>query len=415
MSGLLSVKSGNSLRYARIVAPICERRKSVSCPITSGETAEKKSDKDIVVACVGQKAKKDRIPSRYSTNIHLLPYFWKHYFTNDLSTVVLVTGGTGFLGSTLIKQLIDSGIDVRATKRESSVIPSILENHPRLQWVNADMNDFFALSDAFEGVTKVYHCAAFISFHRADDSRMRQVNVEGTAHIVTLALEHRARLVYASSIAAVGRSKQGLETTEEDLWEYSNDKSAYSISKYEAEQEVWRGIAEGLDAVIVNPSLIIGRGAKTAGNGATGTIFAELQRGLDFYATGSVGLVDVVDVANAMVVLMEKTTITGERFLLNNANMSSKELLARCSTYLGRPAPRYKLTPFMLGIAWRTAWFSALFTGKRPALTREIAKSVSQKVQFSNRKVRAAIGITFRPVDDSLREVCGTLLTTSKT
>lgn len=329
--------------------------------------------------------------------------------------MVLVTGGTGFLGSTLIRQLIDSGVDVRATKRESSDIPRMLENHPRLQWVNADINDFFGLSEAFEGVTKVYHCAAFISFHAADRDRLRKVNVEGTAHVVTLALDHQARLVYASSIAAVGRSKLGLETTEGDLWEYDADKSGYSISKYEAEQEVWRGIAEGLDAVIVNPSLIIGSTAKTIGNGASGTLFAKLQRGLNFYATGSVGLIDVTDVAKAMVLLMENTVITGERFLLNHVNMSSKELLARCSAYLGRPAPRFKATRFMLGIAWRAAWFLSLLTGERPTLTKDVAKSASRNMQFSNKKVRLATGIIFKPIDDTLRDICIALQTTSET
>jgi len=326
--------------------------------------------------------------------------------------VVLVTGGTGFLGSALIKQLIDSGVDVRATKRESSAVPPVLQNQPRLRWVDADITDFFALEEAFEGVTQVYHCAAFISFHAADRDRLLKVNVEGTAHVVTLALEYRARLVHVSSVAAVGSPKSGLEITEKDLWEYSPDKSAYAISKYESEQEVWRGIAEGLEAVIVNPSVIIGATARSGGNGTSGTLFASLQKGLNFYTTGSVGLIDVEDAAEAMIRLMEDRAIRGERFLLSSANLSNRELLDRCSAYLGRPAPRYRATPFMLGIAWRAARLISWFTGKRPALTKDVAKAASRNRRFSNAKIVAATGMTFRPITDTLREICTALQTT---
>jgi len=325
--------------------------------------------------------------------------------------VVLVTGGTGFLGSILIQQLIAAGYQVRATKRETSVLPRPLVGVSGLEWVNADVNDFFALSDAFKGVTQVYHCAALISYHAADRKRMMAVNVEGTAHVVTLAMEHHARLLHVSSIAAVGRGKNGRETTEDDLWEYDRSQSGYAVAKYEAEMEVWRGIAEGLDAVIVNPALIIGPTAEPDGNGSSGSIFAQLHAGLNFYTAGSVGLIDVEDVAKAMVLLMENLSISGQRFLLSNENMSHRELLARCSVYLGRPAPKFKATGFMLGLAWRAAKMLSLFSGKRPLLTRETAHAANLQMQFSNKKILDATGITFKPIDDTLREICSSYLT----
>src|SRR5690606_3895149 len=136
---------------------------------------------------------------------------------------------------------------------------------PKLQWVDADINDFFALSDSFIGIAKVYHCAGMISYHPADRQRLMTVNVAGTANVVTLALQHQVRLLHVSSIAAIGRAKHGDEATEEDLWEYTPGQLGYSIAKYEGEMEVWRGIAEGLDAVIVNPALIIGPSARSEG------------------------------------------------------------------------------------------------------------------------------------------------------
>ena len=324
--------------------------------------------------------------------------------------MVLVTGGTGFLGSILIKRLLASGVAVRATKRETSVVPSALVGLPALHWVDADINDFFALSDAFVGISKVYHCAGMISYHAADRQRLMTVNVAGTANVVNLALQHNVRLLHVSSIAAVGQPKHGEEEAkEDDLWAYTPGQHGYAVSKYEGEMEVWRGIAEGLDAVIVNPALIIGPSARTEGSDTSGAIFAMLHKGLNFYTDGVVGLIDVEDTAKAMVMLMDNTAITAQRFLLSNTNMAYRELLARCSTLLDRPAPKYRAKPWMLGIAWRAAGALALLTGRRPLITRETAVSARQKFRFSNRKVVAATGMAFKPIDQTLNEICRTL------
>lgn len=329
--------------------------------------------------------------------------------SNYTETVVLVTGGTGFLGSILIKRLLASGVAVRATKRKTSVIPPALTGQPALTWMDADMNDFFALSDAFIGVSKVYHCAGMISYHPADRQRLMTVNVAGTANVVNLALQHHVRLLHVSSIAAIGQPKHGGEATETDLWEYTPGQPGYAVAKYEGEMEVWRGIAEGLDAVIVNPSLIIGASARTEGSDTSGAIFATLQKGLNFYTDGSVGLVDVEDTAKAMILLMDNTAISGQRFVLSNVNMTYRELLARCSTHLGRPAPKYRASPWMLGVAWRAAGVWALLTGKRPLVTRETARSARQQLRFSNRKLVAATRMAFKPIDQTLNEICRTL------
>src|SRR5690606_1139568 len=165
-----------------------------------------------------------------------------------------------FLGSTLIKFLVDGGAAVIATKREQSAIPEILRSSSLVQWVDADITDYFSLADLFEGVTKVYHCAAKISYQKEDWASMLHTNVEGTKHIVNLCLEHGARLVHVSSIAALGERKANELISEKNQWDDGADNSKYALSKYESEMEVWRGIVEGLDAVIVNPSVIMGVG-----------------------------------------------------------------------------------------------------------------------------------------------------------
>ncbi|RZM07833.1 MAG: NAD-dependent epimerase/dehydratase family protein, partial [Pedobacter sp.] len=191
--------------------------------------------------------------------------------------MILITGATGFLGAELTHQLTDQGLRVCALKREHSVIPELLKGNSLIEWRIADINDFSALEDAFEGITQVYHCAAFISFDPKDKSKLLRINIEGTSNIVHLCLHGNQRLVHVSSVAALGDAKKGMEITEDDHWEYSPNVHSYAISKYEGEMEVWRGIAEGLDAVIVNPSVIIGAGAGYSGSGA---IFKLVKDGL---------------------------------------------------------------------------------------------------------------------------------------
>lgn len=305
------------------------------------------------------------------------------------------------MGSTLIKILVDQGTAVRAIKREHAVIPDALVSSSLVQWVDADITDYFALSAIFTDVTQVYHCAAKISYQPADHAAMLHVNIEGTKHMVNLCLEHAARLVHVSSIASLGVSKNGELITEDSKWDDGADNSKYAVSKYESEMEVWRAIVEGLDAVIVNPSVIMGVGSGSKGSGV---IFNMVQKGLQIYPPGTVGIVDVEDVAQLMVMLMNKPEISGERYILNSENMSNKELLDRISKLLGKPSPTIEAKPFMLGLAWRAAKLVSLIKRERPSLTREAALAAASKLAYSNKKIVDATGYLFKPVDRTLEE-----------
>jgi dihydroflavonol-4-reductase len=323
------------------------------------------------------------------------------------SIVILVTGGTGFLGSVLIEQLLDQGKRVRATKRAQSRIPVSLVDRTHLEWVDADVLDYFALAEAFDGVSQVFHCAAKVSYQPAHKEAMLAANVEGTAHVVNLCLDHQARLVHVSSIAALGESKDGQAISEGDLWEFSSSQSGYSISKYESEMEVWRGIAEGLDAIIVNPSLIIGA---RAGHRGSGQVFHLLYKGLKFFPTGSVGLVDVEDVAQVMIALMEQSKLSGQRYIVNNVNMTHQQLLTLSSNYLNRKPPSMKATPLLLELAWRASTLVARLSGKKSALTKESARVSSKTLQFSNAKLLSAVNHQFKPIDQTIKEICAGVL-----
>lgn len=323
--------------------------------------------------------------------------------------MILVTGATGFLGAELIRQLTAQGFRLRALKREHSRIPVALQHNELVEWAIADINDISALEEAFEGIDQVYHCAALVSFDPRDKQKLLKINIEGTSNMVNLCLEHGVRLLHVSSVAALGNPKKGATLiTENDFWEYDARSHSYAISKYEGEMEVWRGIAEGLDALIVNPSVIIGAGAGFEGSGA---IFKLVKDGLSYYTRGATGFVDVSDVASSMILLMNSTA-TEERYILSAENYHYRDFFAEIAKGFEVKAPAKEAKPWMLGIAWRAAKLASLFTGKAPALTSDAARSSLNESLYSNEKIIRTTGITFKPLSATIAETCRGIINT---
>jgi len=316
--------------------------------------------------------------------------------------MILVTGATGFLGAELARQLAESGKPVRCTKRSSSAIPALLKSFTNIEWVDADMLDIAALDDAFAGIDKVYHCAAWVSLKQAHKKQMIHTNVTGTANVVNLCLDNNARLVHVSSIAAIGYAKPGELTSEEDQLDTNLEDDGYAISKLESEMEVWRGIAEGLSAVIVNPSLIIGPDAGTNGSGR---LFEGVRKGLKFYTEGVAGFVDVQDVAKCMIDLMESDN-TAERYIISAENRNYRELTTEIAACFNIPAPTVYAKPWMMETGWRLARLASIFTGKAPFLDKIAAQAASQVRNFDNSKIKQAIGIEFKQVSETVKEIC---------
>jgi dihydroflavonol-4-reductase len=318
--------------------------------------------------------------------------------------MILVTGATGFLGSELVRQLLQQGKMVRAIKRQTSVIPAILSSKGSVEWRDADVLDYFALEQAMEDVTEVYHCAAMVSFRKEDKKSMLRVNVEGTANLVNICLRNNIRkLVHASSTSAVGVGKNGQYTNESDHWQFNRNHSNYAISKYESEMEIFRGIAEGLSAVIVNPSIIIGR---NAGSRGSGQLFHAVKDGLNFYPGGTCGIVDVEDVAEIMIRLMD-SDIQTERFILNSENISYQDLFSSIARAYGMRPPKYRLKPWMLRSGFVVSAIARMATGREFGITKEIARSAFNVSRYSNEKITKALNTHFKPVNESILEICG--------
>lgn len=320
--------------------------------------------------------------------------------------MILVTGATGFLGSELAMQLVNAGNNIRCTKRSGSVIPKILiPFQHKIEWVDADMLDIFALEDALAGVTQVYHCAAWVSLAQKDKQPMIRINVTGTANIVNLCNEHGIRLLHVSSIAAIGQALPGKLINENTHLDETNEDDGYAISKLHSEMEVWRGIAEGLDAVIVNPSLIIGPNSSVEG---TGALFVTVQKGLKFYTQGTGGFVDVEDVAKCMIALMN-SKISGERYIISAENISYKNITAQIADGFGIKRPTMLAKPWVMEMAWRSATLLANITGSYSKMDKVAARTASLTNNYDNSKIKEAIGIEFKSISETVKEVCEAL------
>ncbi len=321
--------------------------------------------------------------------------------------MILVTGATGFLGAELVIQLLEREEKIRCTKRETSLIPKVLTPYAeKIEWVNADILDFSALEDAFEDINQVYHCAAVVSFDKKDRDIMMAINVNGTENVVNLCLAFGvSKLVHVSSVAALGNVKPGEEVTENNFWDAYDKNGNYAVSKYRGEMEVWRGMNEGLNAVIVNPSVIIGENLGEAGSGK---IFTAVKKGLNYYTNGTTGFVDVKDVAGAMIRLMN-SDIVEERFILNSENYSYKELLSKIATRFNLEPPKKQAKKWMLRMISITSGMLNLFIKSPVNLTGELLKSAFNTTRYSNKKVVDAIGIDFIPIDLSITKTVNSL------
>ena len=319
--------------------------------------------------------------------------------------MILVTGGTGFLGSYILKHLVEKGYAVRALRRSNKIpfwIPPQIIN--KVEWVEGDVLDVVALQDAMQGVDKIIHSAAIVSFVKKDRREMYTINIEGTANVVNIALENNiSKLVHVSSVAALGRTAGGGHVTEEKKWEESKVNTNYAKSKYKAELEVWRGIAEGLDAVIINPSTILGYGDW---NSSSCAIFKSMYNEFPWYSGGINGFVDVDDVARAAIALME-SDISEQRFIINGDTWPFKKLFDTMADCFGKKRPYKKTTPFLLNVGWRVEKLKSAFTGKRPLLTKESARIAQSQTWFENDKILQTLPeFSFTPLEESIKKAC---------
>lgn len=295
--------------------------------------------------------------------------------------MILITGATGLVGSHLLKELAKENTNIVALYHNSQPSTNLL---PLATWKKVDILDIVEVEEIMLEITQVYHCAALVSFNSSDKNKMHHLNIEGTKNIVNASINNNVKkLVHVSSVATLDRFKPGELITETFTNNNSDENSEYAKSKIASETEVWRAIGEGLSAVIVNPSIILGESNWNIGSTA---LFKNCYNEFPWYTNGSNGFVDVEDVAKAMIALM-KSSISNERFILNGCNESYKNLFELIAKEFNKK-PAYKLaTPFLSAIAWRVEKLKSIFTNKKPLITKETANTALKEIKYCNQKL----------------------------
>jgi len=325
--------------------------------------------------------------------------------------MIIVTGGTGLVGSHLLLKLLEQGKNVRALTRASSNLKNTLkvfnyystnakELFDKIEWLEVDLEDVIDLEDAFIDAEEVYHCAAMVSYLPQDAKTLLTKNSAITANVINASLNVGIKkFCMVSSVAALGKEKNVPFVTEEHVWKNDPNNSNYAISKYMAEMEVWRGHEEGLNVVIVNPSLILGPGNWEQ---SSSTLFDSAYKGMPFYTNGGGGFVDVRDVVNSMVLLMENNHF-GERFILNSENVLFKTFFTEAAIALKKRPPYLSTKKWMSSLIWKVEWLRNKVFRTKPIITKETAYSAHRVIKYDNSKIKTAIDIQFISVMESIK------------
>lgn len=330
-----------------------------------------------------------------------------------MQKTAFITGVTGLVGAKLTVDLYQKGYKIVVLKRPKTTITKLTnllnfytsnvnEVLNSIKITEGDVLDFEVLYDNILEEYDVYHCAAMVSFNPKLSGKLTETNVQGTANIVNVCLEKKVRkLCHVSSIGALGTPVNGGKTDVDSPW-MPDTKSPYSISKHDSELEVWRGMAEGLNAVIVNPAIILGAGDW---NSSSAALFSRIAKGMKYYTLGSTSYVDVADVTAAMVKLME-SDISGQRFILAAENRTFKTLFELIAKGLNVKAPNKKATPLLTAIAYRLENLRVKITGGEPKITKYTHKAAHSLSDHNGEPICSAINFKYTPINESIQHIC---------
>jgi dihydroflavonol-4-reductase len=327
--------------------------------------------------------------------------------------MILVTGGTGLVGAHLLYELCLAGKTPRALyrapnslngvkslfKSKSDIFESLFA---QIEWTQGDILDLETLKFAFADVTELYHCAALISFDPKDYKKLQQINVAGTANTVNCALDFKvAKMCYVSSIASLGKTTAPHSINEDTDWNIENP-NVYALSKYQAELEVWRGIQEGLQAVIINPGVILGAGFWNKGSGK---LFGFAKKGSAYYFPGGSGFVGVSDVVKLMQLGMESKN-ANQRYICVSENLSYLEVFSFMSKSFGTQKPTKKLSFLFLEILWRLDYIKQKITGGPRKITAQTVFSLRHQDFYSAQKSIDMLKMEYQKIDKIILDCC---------
>lgn len=329
--------------------------------------------------------------------------------------MILVTGGTGLVGAHLLRHLVENDSrKIRATYRSEPslemtrrifayTLDNVEEAMSKIEWVEADLFDDIDIREAMSGIEVIFHCAAMVSFQSSDADALLNGNPKMTELLVNAAVyEGVESFIHVSSVAALGKAENGGVTDENTEWKDSPNNSVYAKSKYASELQVWRGMEEGLNVGIVNPSIILGPGPWTTGSSK---FFHTFHNGFKFYTEGVTGFVDVRDVVECLVQI-EAQKAFGKRYLAVGENVVYKQLFDWITTAYKVKAPHISPPKWMMSLLWRAEWVRSKITGAAPLVTKETTHTSQSIRRFSHERAERELGIQFRSIESVVKEYC---------
>lgn len=322
--------------------------------------------------------------------------------------MIFVTGATGLVGSFICRKLVEEGYKVRALKRPNSQLSLLKDLNDKIDWVEGDLLDILSLNEGMQGCQAVVHSAGFVSYHKRDEERLYKINVEGTANVVNAALRQNIKqLVHISSVGAVGRSLKRNLIDETFKWSDVDEHTAYGTSKYQAELEAFRAGVEGMDTVILNPSVVLAPGPWER---SSTQLFKYVYDERPFYTDGWMNYIDARDLASIVLAALNGKLKYGERYIVSAGHIPYKQFFELAAQCFGKKSPSTRVNPYLLKGAYYLETLRSRLRGKAPLITRETLKLASQHIEFSNAKLLQSIDYQFTPIEETVQWTCRRLL-----
>ena len=317
--------------------------------------------------------------------------------------MIAVTGANGLLGSFIIRKLIQEQKAFVALKREGGDISLLSDVKEKIEWRNGDILNPLSLDESLKGCTQVIHTGAIVSFNPKRANEVMEINVQGTRNVVNACLQHNIqRLVHISSVAALGRQKNQTLVDEENKWIDSPLNSIYAVSKYQAELEVFRGQEEGLNTVILNPSVIL---APADWNRSSAKLFKYIWKQRPFYIDAFLNYVDVRDVASCVHQLLQQEH-QAQRFIINAGHIPFKFFFEKVARNFNAKPPSVKLSKNTIKLLAKAETLRGLFTKGEPLITRETAQLSGTRFLYDNKKIKKILNFEFQTIDTTLEWCC---------
>lgn len=322
--------------------------------------------------------------------------------------MIFLTGASGLVGNFICRKLIEEGQQVRALKRTTSNLSGLQEVAAEVEWVEGDVLDILSLHKAMEGCETVVHCAGMVSYHKKDAKQLFQINTEGTANMVNVALRQEVkRFVHMSSVAAIGRSAKLRKIDETFNWADADEHTAYGQSKQQAEMEAFRAGVEGMEVVVLNPALVLGPGPWEQ---SSMQVFKYVYEQNPFYTEGCMNYVDARDLANITFAALQGELKSGERYIVSAGALSYKQFFDLTAAAMKKKAPSTRVNSYLLTAAYYAESLRAKLSGKTPLITKETLKLAQQHLIFANSKIQQALDYQFIPLRDTVQWTCRQLL-----